>query len=103
MAFGPGDLLDVAQLRIPLSVYWVRRRLEELVEGVVAEFPAEHVEDHGSFFEGFGLELGGVGVEAAEGGEGLGVVGKGSGGDVADGGLEGQFLPAESSTYMSSA
>ncbi len=49
------------------------------------------MEDHGSLFEGHGLELGGVGVEAAEGGEGLGVVGEGTGGDVGDSGLEGGF------------
>ncbi len=60
-----------------------------LLEGVVAHLPAEHVEDHGALFEGHGLELRGEGVEAAEGGEGLGVVGEGAGGDVGDGGLEG--------------
>ncbi len=64
---------------------------KELEEDFVAHLPAEHVEDHGSFFEGHGLELGGEGVEAADGGEGLGVVGEGAGGDVGDGVLEGGF------------
>ena len=50
---------------------------DELGEGVVAHLPAEHVEDHGSLFKGHGLELGAEGVDAAEGGEGIGVVGQG--------------------------
>ncbi len=64
---------------------------EEFVEDIVAHLPAEHVEDHGSLFEGHGLELRREGIEAADGGEGLGVVGEGAGGDVGDGGLEGAF------------
>jgi len=59
--------------------------LEELLEDVVAHLPAEHVEDHGAFFEGHGLELGGKGIETAEGGEWVSVVREGAGLDVGDG------------------
>ncbi len=62
---------------------------EELEEDVVAHLPAEHVEDHRALLERHGLELRGEGIEAADGGEGFGVVGEGAGGDVGDGGLEG--------------
>ena len=83
-----GDGLDVGAADALVGVLR-EQAAEELLEDVVAHLPAEHVEDHGAFFEGHGLELRGEGIEAAEGGEGLGVVGERAGGDVADGGLEG--------------
>ena len=62
---------------------------EELDEDLVAHLPAEHVEDHRSLLERHGLELRGEGIEPADGGQRLGVVGESAGGDVGDGGLEG--------------
>ena len=85
---GLGDGLDVVAADALVGVLR-EHAAQELLEGVVAHLPAEHVEDHGALFQGHGLELRGVGVEAAEGGERLGVVGQRAGGDIADGGLEG--------------
>ncbi len=62
---------------------------QELDEDVVAKLPAEHVEDHSSFFEGHGLELRGEWIEPTDGGERFGVVGERAGGDVCDRRLEG--------------
>ncbi len=58
------------------------RALERGQEGFVADFAAQHVEDHGALFEGHGLELGREGIEAADAGERDGVVGERAGGDV---------------------
>ena len=41
------------------------RAFEGGEEGLVADFPAQHVEDHGALFEGHGLELGREGAQAA--------------------------------------
>ena len=62
-----GGVLDVAGADALVGVLG-EQAAEHLVEGFVAELPAQHVEDHGAFFEGHGLELGGEGVEAAHGG-----------------------------------
>ena len=88
VGLGFGDGLDVGGADGLVGVLR-EHAAEEVGEDVVAHLPAEHVEDHGALFEGLGLELRGEGVEAAEGGEGVGVVGEGAGGDVGDGVLEG--------------
>ncbi len=88
VADSEGGILDIAGADGFVGVLG-EQAAEHAVKGFVAELPAEHMEDHGSFFEGHGLELGRKGVEAAHGGEGLGVIGQGAGGDVADRGLEG--------------
>ena len=62
---------------------------EDGEESLVADLPAQHVEDHGALFEGHGLELGREGIEAADAGEGNGVIGERAGGDVLEGGLQG--------------
>ena len=90
MALGFGDGLDVVAANALVGILR-EHAAEELLEGIIAQLPAEHVEDHGAFFQRHGLELRGEGIEAAERGERLGVVGQGAGGDVVDGRLEGSF------------
>ena len=88
VGLGLGDGLDVGAADAFVGVLR-EHAAEELLEALVAHLPAEHVEDHRALFERHGLELRREGVEAAEGGERLGVVGQRAGGDVGDGGLEG--------------
>ena len=66
-----------------------QRALERGQKGLVADLPAQHVEDHGALFEGHGLELGREGAEPAGAGERNGVVGQGSGGHVLQAGVHG--------------
>ncbi len=58
-------------------------------ECLVADFAAQHVEDHGALFEGHRLELGRERAHAADAGERDGVVGERSGGDVLQGVVQG--------------
>ena len=51
-------------------------------EGLVAHFPAEHVEHHGALFQGHGLELGGKRIQAPGARKRYGVVGQRTGCDV---------------------
>ena len=82
-----GDLLEVAGTDGLVGVF-AERSFERGEEGLVADFAAQHVEDHGALFEGHGLELGREGIMRRDAGERDGVVGQRAGGDVLQGGVQ---------------
>ena len=65
--------------------------LEGGQKGLVADLSAQHVEDHGSLFEGHRLELGRKGILPAGTRKGDGVVGERAGGNVFEGCPQGVF------------
>ena len=67
------------------------RAFERGEKCLVADLPAQHVEDHGAFLEGHGLEFGREGIEASGTGKRDGVVGERAGGNVLERGLQGAF------------
>ena len=90
LGLGLGDGLNVGAANGLVGVLG-EQAAKEFDEYIVAHLPPQHMEDHGTFFESHGLELWREWVEPTESGEGFGIVGEGSGGDVGDGGLEGSF------------
>ena len=100
LALGLGHLFKVAGADGLVGVL-AENSFEGGEEGLVADFAAEHVEDHGALFKGHGLELGREGLMRPDAGEGDGVVGERAGGDVLQGVAQGA-LAAFFFEYISS-
>ena len=89
VALDLGDLLDGGAADTFIGVLGEDGVLRNLLKASSPSSQRSMWKIMAPFSRVIGLELGGVGVEAAEGGEGFGVVGDRTGGDIVDGGLEG--------------
>jgi hypothetical protein len=81
LALRLGHLHKVRGAQAVVSVL-AERALERGEEGLVAHLPAQHVEDHGAFFQRRRLEFGREGAQAADARQGNRVVGQRPRGDV---------------------
>ena len=88
LALGFGHLLKVLGAHRLVGVL-AQGSLQRLKEGLLANLPAQHVEDHGPLFEGHRLELGRKRAQPAHARQGNRVIGQGSGRDILERGPHG--------------